>query len=99
MALPAAVRSDDRHGATQAVACARCGATAAGEKFSPQHTSVQWTAAAAGRCAEFRARAAEGTASALVGGCGALRASIDAAVATGQVEIAPPSYPRAGNGA
>lgn len=98
MGLPAAVRSDDRHGATQAVDCARCGATAAVEKFSPQHTSVQWTAAAVERCAEFRARASEGTASALVGGCDALRASIDHAVTAGALMIAPPSYGSASPG-
>jgi hypothetical protein len=92
VALPAAVRSDDRHGAAQAVDCARCGASVQVVKFSPQHTSVQWTAAAVERCAEFRARAAEGTASAQVGGCGALRASIDHAVAAGALMIAPPSY-------
>jgi hypothetical protein len=96
--LPVAVRSDDRHGATRAVDCARCGATAAVEKFSPQHTSVQWTAAAVKRCAEFRARAGEGTASSLVGGCDALRASIDHAVTAGALMIAPPSYGSASPG-
>ena len=65
----------------QPVRCARCGATVLVAKFSPQHTSVQWTAAAAASCAEFGARAAAGTGSALVEGCGALRDSIDAAVA------------------
>ena len=61
-------------------------------KFSPQHTSVQWTAAALRCCAEFRDRAAEGTRSALVGGCGALRASIDSAVTAGALTVAPPTY-------
>ena len=79
----------------QPVECARCGATADVVKFSPQHTSVQWTAAAAGRCAEFRARAAEGTRSALVEGCAALRDSIDAAVASGRLAVSPPTYERA----
>ena len=92
MASPAAVRSDDRRGAPQPVDCARCGASVQVVKFSPQHTSVQWTAAAAGSCAEFRARAAEGTRSALVADCGALRASIDSAVTAGALLIAPPSY-------
>jgi hypothetical protein len=92
VALPAAVRSDDRRGTPQTVDCARCGASVQVVKFSPQHTSVQWTAAAAGSCAEFRARAAEGTASALVGGCGTLRASIDHAVTAGALTIVPPSY-------
>jgi hypothetical protein len=61
-------------------------------KFSPQHTSVQWTAAAAAACAEFRARGAAGTRSALVEGCAALRDSIDAAMAAGRLAVSPPSY-------
>ncbi len=88
----AATRADERHAAPQPVECARCGATAEVVKFSPQHTSVQWTAAAAGCCAEFLARAAEGTRSALVEGCAALRDSIDAAVAAGRLAVSPPSY-------
>jgi hypothetical protein len=88
----AAVRADDRHAAPRPVRCARCGTTVEVVKFSPQHTSVQWTAAAVDCCAEFRARAAEGTRSALVGGCADLRMSIDDAVAAGLLAIAPPSY-------
>ena len=88
----AATRADERYAAPYPVECARCGATAGVVKFSPQHTSVQWTAAAAGRCAEFRARAAEGKRSALVEGCAALRDSIDAALAAGRLVVSPPSY-------
>jgi len=88
-------RADERYAAPQPVECARCGAIADVVKFSPQHTSVQWTAAAVGSCAEFRDRAAEGTASALVDGCAALRDSIDAAVAAGRLAVAPPSYDQA----
>ena len=87
-----APRGDERRASPQLVRCARCGATAGVVKFSPQHTSVQWTAAAAASCAEFGARAAEGTRSALVEGCGALRESIDAAVASGRLVISPPTY-------
>jgi hypothetical protein len=69
-------------------------------KFSPQHTSVQWTATAAASCAEFGARAAAdtgagpgtGTGSALIEGCGALRGSIDSALAAGLLSVCPPSY-------
>ena len=61
-------------------------------KFSPQHTSVQWTAAALECCAEFRARAAEGTRSALIDRCASLRDSIDAAAASGRLTVSPPSY-------
>ena len=87
-------RADDRRVRAQPVQCARCGATADVAKFSPQHTSVQWTAAAAASCAEFAARAATGAgdASALIEGCGALRDSIDAAVASGRLAVCPPSY-------
>ena len=61
-------------------------------KFSPQHTSVQWTAAALECCAEFRERAAEGTRSALIDRCASLRDSIDAAAASGRLTVSPPSY-------
>ena len=86
------MQADERRGSVQPVRCARCGAAVQVAKFSPQHTSVQWTAAAAASCAEFRARAAEGTSSALVEGCAALWDSIDAAVASGRLAVSPPSY-------
>ncbi len=92
MARHVTVRADERHASPQPVGCARCGATADVVKFSPQHTSVQWTAAAARRCAEFHARADEGTRSALLEGCASLRDSINAAVASGQLTVSPPSY-------
>jgi hypothetical protein len=90
-----AVRSDERRGASRPVECARCGAVVEIVKFSPQHTSAQWTAAAVRQCAEFRPRTAEGTRSALVDGCSALRDSVDAAVASGLLAVVPPSYERA----
>jgi len=86
------VIADDRRASQQLVRCARCGATAGVAKFSPQHTSVQWTAAAVRCCAEFRARGAEGTRSALIEGCATLRDSIDAAVASGRLAVSPPAY-------
>jgi hypothetical protein len=78
---------DERYAAASRVECARCGAAVLAAKFSPQHTSVQWTAAAVRACCEF---AAAGRPSALVEGCGSLRDSIDAAVAAGRLEVAPP---------
>ena len=92
MTRSAAVRVDDRRGSPQPVECARCAATVNVVKFSPQHTSVQWTAAALECCAEFRARAAEGTRSALIDRCASLQDSIDAAVASGRLVVSPPSY-------
>ena len=92
MTRSAAVRVDDRRGSPQPVECARCGGCVDVVKFSPQHTSVQWTAAALECCAEFRARAAEGTRSALIDRCASLRDCIDAAVASGRLAVSPPSY-------
>jgi hypothetical protein len=85
--------ADDRRASPQSVRCARCGAGVLVAKFSPQHTSVQWTAAAAASCAEFRAaRAATGSGDAPAESCGALRGSIDAAVAAGTLAVCPPTY-------
>jgi hypothetical protein len=90
--------TDERHASLQPVGCARCGATVLVAKFSPQHTSVQWTAAAAANCAEFRAefraRAADGSLGRPIDGCGTLRDSIDAAVESGLLAVSAPSYER-----
>jgi hypothetical protein len=59
-------------------------------KFSPQHTSVQWSAASVRSCAEFSARVATGEQSALIGTCASLRAAIDRAVSQGRLEVSPP---------
>jgi hypothetical protein len=88
-----ATQSDDRRASWQRVGCARCGAAVQVAKFSPQHTSVQWTAAAAGSCAEFGAAwAAAGSDAGPIQSCGALRDSIDAAVTAGTLAVCPPSY-------
>ena len=85
--------ADERRGSVQPVRCARCGAAVQVAKFSPQHTSVQWTAAAAASCAEFRAVwAAAASGGGPIEGCRALRGSIDAAVAAGTLAVCPPSY-------
>ena len=78
---------DERRAPAGRVECERCGATVLAVKFSPQHTSVQWTAAAVRACWEF---SSAGRPSALVEGCGSLRDSIDVAVAAGRLEVAPP---------
>jgi hypothetical protein len=59
-------------------------------KFSPQHTSVQWDAAAVGRCAEFASAVEAGQQTALVERCASMRSSIDAAVLDGRLPVAPP---------
>ena len=81
---------DERQEASCPVECERCGARVLAAKFSPQHTSVQWTGAAVRACAEFSVAAALGRASALVPGCDSLRDSIDVAVKDGRLEVAPP---------
>ena len=78
---------DERRAAFACVECGRCGAAVLAAKFSPQHTSVQWTAAAVRACWEF---SAADRPSALVEGCGSLRDSIDGAVASGRLEVSPP---------
>ncbi|MDI3387537.1 hypothetical protein QIS99_15210 [Streptomyces sp. B-S-A8] len=70
------------------VECLTCGNQVLCEKFSPAHTSVQWTADAAVACAEFRARVAEGAHSARIRTCRELRNSIEQAVAEGELEVA-----------
>ena len=82
---------DERRGAVTGVECARCGAAVLAVKFSPQHTSVQWTAAAVRVCWEF---SAADRPSALVEGCGSLREAIDGAAAAGRLEVSPPGYVR-----
>lgn len=64
------------------VTCRTCATCVLVEKFSPQHTSVQWTASAVAACAEFT-----GADSARMRTCAALRDSIDAAVAGGRIEV------------
>ena len=81
---------DERYAALCRVDCTRCGAAVLAAKFSPQHTSVQWSAAAVRACWEFSASSALGRPSALVQGCGSLRDSIEVAVAAGRLEVAPP---------
>ena len=83
-------RTDDRRASWQPLRCARCGAAVQVAKFSPEHTSVQWTATAAASCAEFGARAAAGEPTALIDACASLRASIDRAVRRGRLEVSPP---------
>ncbi|MFI1913527.1 hypothetical protein [Nocardia sp. NPDC020380] len=63
------------------VSCRSCGTCVLVEKYSDQHTSVQWNKAAEAACTELAA-----------GGlrthtCPALRASIDAAVAAGDLTV------------
>ena len=87
-------RPDDRLARSRELACDRCGAAVQVAKFSPEHTSVQWSRAAVAACAEFGARAAAGEPTALIDACASLRASIDRAVRRSRLEVSPPDGPR-----
>jgi len=81
---------DDRPWCYTEVECGRCGVHVQVAKFSPQHTSVQWSGDAVLGCAEFAAKVAAGGDSALIPTCASLRDSIEDAVAGGRVEVLPP---------
>jgi len=81
---------DERLVSYRRIECDRCGAAVLVAKFSLQHTSVQWDPASVRACAEFRAEAAAGGLSALVGTCASLRDTIERAVSQGRLEVSPP---------
>jgi hypothetical protein len=74
----------------QEIDCDRCGAEVLVAKFSPEHTSVQWSAAAVRKCPEFGAKVAAGEQTALIDGCASLRMSIDRAVLAGRLDVVAP---------
>jgi hypothetical protein len=83
-------RADGRDAGFRPVGCDRCGATVLAAKFSPLHTSVQWSPASVRACAEFSARVAAGEQTALIDTCASLRDSIDRAAAQGRLQVSPP---------
>jgi hypothetical protein len=85
-----ASRPDERQARFRPVECDRCGAVVQVAKFSPQHTSVQWSQSSVRACAEFSDRVSAGQRTALIDSCASLRASIDRAVLQGSVEVFPP---------
>jgi hypothetical protein len=85
-----AARPDERQAYYVPVQCRECDASVLAAKFSVQHTSVQWDAAAVGRCAEFAARRAVGEQTPLIERCGAMRASIESAALEGRLPVSPP---------
>jgi hypothetical protein len=84
------VRPDERTLQYRSVTCVACGAVVLAAKFSVQHTSVQWDAAAVRRCAEFGRRVAAGERTPLIERCEAMRASIEAAAIDGRLPVTPP---------
>lgn len=90
-ALPGgAARPDDRRSRYCQVQCRECGAVVLAAKFSSQHTSVQWDAAAVRQCTEFARRAAVGEQTPLIERCDAMRASIETAALEGWLPVSPP---------
>ncbi len=90
-ALPGgAARPDERESRYCPVECAECGAVVLAAKFSSQHTSVQWDAAAVRRCAEFSRRRTAGEQTPLIERCEAMRGSIELAALDGALPVAPP---------
>ncbi len=83
-------RPDERQSQYREVVCEACGAMVRAAKFSVQHTSVQWDAAAVRQCAEFARRTAVGEPTALIERCRSMRASIEAATLDGRLPVAPP---------
>jgi hypothetical protein len=83
-------RADEREAGFRPVACDRCGTAVLVVKFSPEHTSMQWSPESVRTCAEFAARVAAGEQTALIDGCASLRRSIGRAVLQGRLEVTPP---------
>ncbi|SON63344.1 hypothetical protein MSIMFI_04874 [Mycobacterium simulans] len=90
MRLDLSVRTDNRLDdmPMMPVACRNCGAQVLARKSSWNQTSVQWNAEASALCAERReADRIAGHHRGLFLACSALRASIEAAVAAGELAI------------
>ena len=90
-ALPGgAARPDERRSRYCEVGCRQCGAVVLAAKFSSQHTSVQWDAAAVRQCTEFARRTLAGEQTPLIERCDAMRASIEIAALDGRLPVSPP---------
>ncbi|MGZ4523978.1 MAG: hypothetical protein ACXVGB_13830 [Mycobacteriaceae bacterium] len=77
-------------GGLQPVDCRACSTRVLVKKFSPQHTSIQWTSDPLVSCPELRAGAEAGRETALQDTCPRLRASIEYAVAEGLLHVGRP---------
>jgi hypothetical protein len=85
-----ASRPDERDASFRHLTCDRCGAAVLVAKFSPQHTSVQWSQPSVRACPEFSARVTAGEQTALIDSCASLRDSIDRALLQGSLKVSPP---------
>ncbi len=75
----------------QRVVCRRCSTTGLAEKYSEEHTSVQWLSDASADCPVIRSAEAEGQEIGAV--CSVLYESIDTAVRDGQIPFSQRSEP------
>ncbi len=75
----------------QPITCSQCGTTVLAEKYSPQHTSVQWLEDSEAACPRLREAASGGPGAGQRGTtdriCPALHATIDQAVHDGTLKI------------
>lgn len=69
------------------VACDRCSAQVRVKKNSDHHVVIQWSELAVSQCEEFSEMEATPSGRDIHVSCGALRSTIDRAVAEGKVEI------------
>lgn len=75
----------------KSLACQTCDARVSVAKYSPAHTSIQWSAEAFQTCQEMAAAQAVGTGFLLR--CEALDRAIDEAVAKGEINMTTRSEP------
>ena len=80
----------------QAIDCRLCANTVLVEKYSNQHTSIQWLKDASTSCQRFAEKIARGEPHTTDASCSALRATIDSAAAGGDIELSLRSYPTPG---
>ena len=79
----------------QPLVCQTCDARVSVAKYSPAHTSIQWTADAKQSCHEMASASAVGNANCgYVLRCAALDRSIDHAVTRGDIPMSTRSEPR-----
>ncbi|QNG20144.1 hypothetical protein G4H71_13715 [Rhodococcus triatomae] len=80
----------------QPISCRNCGNRVLVEKYSNEHTSVQWLSDAESACPEFSRRAALGESSREIPTCPSLRQSIDEQAYEGALALSLRSYPTPG---
>ena len=80
----------------QPITCRLCSNTVLVEKYSNQHTSIQWLEESATSCQKFADKIARGETLSTDEPCSALLATIDSAAAAGEIELSLRSYPTPG---